>query len=168
MCARLNHTFWCHVNILSQSSSFVVKVIEVFQENIGSVFLSASNTALMTAITSTHIHILYPDLHDDNINVNFVIASPKRWWEHNLCDFTFGLRTHSTTQFWQKPCGTACPVLWATTTIVLPLLYQWMKGPTVKDVDLDLRRFAWRLPGKEGHGCNNPLCKNNGRLIAYD
>ncbi|KAF5326851.1 hypothetical protein D9619_005053 [Psilocybe cf. subviscida] len=135
-----------------ESSPFDVKVIEVVQHRIGSVFLSASNTALMIAITSSHIQVLYPELHDDNVNVNFVIASPRRWWENNLCDFTFGLRTHSTTEFWQKPCGTACPVLWATIDNVPPLSYQWMKGTVVMDKDLDLWGFTWRLPGIRGHG----------------
>ncbi|KAF5313930.1 hypothetical protein D9619_013085 [Psilocybe cf. subviscida] len=150
-----------------ESSPFDVKVIEVVQHSIGSAFLSASNTGLMIAITSSHIHLLYPELHDDNINVNFVIATPKRWWENNLCDFTFGLRTHSTTQFWQKPCGTVCPVLWATIVNVPPLSYQWIKGVAVVDNDFDLRRFTWRLPGTKGHGCNNPFCSNRGRIIEY-
>ena len=138
-------------------------VVETFADNIGHLVLNVQNTATMYALTSSHIYCMYPELQDENENINFA-HSETRWWNPSQPEYVFGMRTHLTTQFWNKPCGRLCPVYWRTGNIEGAEVHLWNIGEEVKAVTLDLRKFTWRLP--RGTSCRNERCPNYGRLRA--
>ena len=108
---------------------------------------------------------MYPDLHDNYKNITFNIGI--RWFENLHDEYLFGLQTHITTSFWDKPCGIHCPSVWRCLDDGGTLVYRWhedvglakMEDP----IDMD-EACMWRLASPKG--CSNAHCINNGRVLS--
>lgn len=135
-------------------------IVECPDVDILRIFLSAQNTSMMNAITSSRIYCMYPDLHDDGININYMYQTP-RWWERTFDVFTFGLKTHITTECWNVPCGSCCSTVTRIFRDAANNYFIWgPQTPSVVDA-FSTPSYRWRLLAYDT--CRNSQCPHKGR-----
>lgn len=121
----------------------------------------------MCAVTSSRAYCMYPRLHDAMENVNHHL-SESGWWESTFLSYIFGLRTHLSTEGWDRPCASACPVVWRRVNGSI-LMFDSKNGMAgrLDPLEDNVGRFLWRLPSYSTSTpwCPNTLCPNFGRVV---
>lgn len=144
-----------------------VCIIESIDQHVARIVLSAPDTAMMCAITSSHAYCMYPRLHDAMENVNHLLSSGG-WWHPIFLSFTFGLRTYASTEYWDRPCASACPVIWRRLNGSVLTFHCNDDSDVCHDpLEHNVGTFLWRLPSYSHNipWCPNSLCPNFGRVV---